>query len=126
MRRRDHEAAQRFADRRKRESDAPRLAVSVPRLQSLRLEVEERRSGISTAESAHIRRIVVASAPALFVLPCHDPRCKDGGHDVTHLVMHALRTGQLQFEGEDSCPGVIGTSSCQRILRYVGVAEYRD
>lgn len=126
MRRRDHEAALRFAERRQRETDAPRLAATVPRLQSLRLEVEERRSGISAAETAHIRRFVVASAPALFVLPCHDPRCKNGGHDVTHLIMHALRSGQRQFEGEDSCPGVIGSSSCQRILRYVGVAEYRD
>jgi hypothetical protein len=126
MRRRNFEAAQRFADRRQREDDAPRLATAVPRLQALRLEVEERRSGVSSAESTHIRRIVVDAAPALFVLPCHDERCRDGGHDVTSVVMHALRAGQPQFEGEDACPGLVGSALCQRVLRYVGIAEYRD
>lgn len=125
MWRRNQEAAQRFAERRQREDDAPRLAAVVPSLETLRLEVQESRSGISNPEASHIRHIVVAHAPALFVVPCHDAQCKDGGHDVTSEIMHALRSHLPRFEGEDACPGSVGTANCARVLRYVAVATYR-
>lgn len=125
MWRRDKEAAQRFAERRQREDDAPRLAVAIPDLQSLRLEVRECRAGISASDAAHTRYVVVASAPALFVLPCHDSRCKDGGHDVTWAITAALRSSKARFEGEDICCGLVGSSDCQRVLKYVGFATYR-
>ena len=125
MKRRNTEAAQRHADRRRREDEAPRLARAVPGLESLRLELQEVRSGISTTEAAHIKRVVVTHAPALFVLPCQDSNCRDGGHDVTSAVMRSLRSEEVRFEGEDACQGMVGTALCQRILRYVGVAEYR-
>ena len=123
--RRHGEAAQRFADRRKREDEAPRLQSEVPRLESLKLEVEERRSGGVVAEASHIRRIVIVNAPALFVLPCGDPSCKDGGHDVTHSMMRALQAGATRFEGEDVCTGQLGSATCQRILHYTAIAGYR-
>jgi hypothetical protein len=125
MNRRNMEAAQRQAERRRREDDAPRLAQTIPKLENLRLEIEERRPGISSAENAHIRRIVVLHAPALFLMQCQDPQCKDGGHDVTASIMRALRAHEPRFAGEDACNGWVGNAVCQRVLHYVGVAEYR-
>jgi hypothetical protein len=126
MWRRNDEAAQRFAERRQREDSAPRLSAAVPHLESLRLEVQETRSGIANSEAAHIRHIVVAHAPALFVVPCHDTQCKEGGHDITASIMYSLRSREKRFEGEDPCPGYVGAANCPRVLRYVGVAVYKD
>jgi hypothetical protein len=122
--RRFSEGAQRFAERRKREDEAPRLSAEVPRLRTLALEIEERGEGGPVAEPTHVRRVVVQHAPALFVLPCGDARCKDGGHDVTYAVMKALRAGETRFEGEDVCVGSVGTGQCSRVLRFVGIATY--
>lgn len=126
MWRRNDEAAQRAAERRQREDAAPRLKATVPQLESLRLEVQETRAGIANSEAAHIRHIVVAHAPALFVVPCHDTQCKDGGHDVTASILYALRSREQRFEGEDPCRGYVGTSNCARVLRYTGVAQYGE
>ena len=123
--RRNSEAAQRFAERRQREDESPRLQTEVPRLESLKLEIEERRAGGAVAESAHIRRVVVENAPALFLLPCGDSSCKDGGHDITRVVMHALQAGAPRVEGEDACNGQIGSATCSRVMRYVAIATYR-
>ncbi len=118
------EAAQRFAERRRREDESPRLIAEVPRLQSLTLEIDERSQGSPVAGPTHLRRVVVLHAPALFFLPCGDGRCKDGGHDVTCFVMRALRGGETRFEGDDSCAGSVGTASCSRLVRFVGTATY--
>jgi hypothetical protein len=126
MWRRNDEAAQRAAERRQREDAAPRLAATVPQLETLRLEVQETRAGISNSEAAHIRHIVVAHAPALFVVPCHDAQCKDGGHDVTSSILFALRSREQRFEGEDACRGYVGATNCARVLRYTGIAAYRE
>ena len=123
--RRVSEAALRAADRRRREDDAPRLHDAVPALDSLRLEIEERRGGGVLAGGTHIRRILVEHAPALFDLPCGDRTCKDGGHDLTRVILGALQTGVTRFEGEDPCSGWLGTAPCGSVLRYVGVATYR-
>ncbi len=124
--RRNGEAAQRFAERRQREDEAPRLRAVVPRLNDLKLEVEERRTGGVVAETSHIRRVVVEHAPALFILPCGDPSCKDGGHDVTFAVMRSLERNMTRFEGEDVCAGHVGTATCSRVLKYVGIASYTE
>jgi hypothetical protein len=124
MNRRYSEAAERFAERRRREDEAPRLHARVPGLVSLRLEVEERRSTSTVVESRHVRHIV-DSAPALFVLPCSDPVCKDGGHDVTGAMLRGLLSGAQRFEVEDSCSGDIGTAHCGRILKVIALATYR-
>jgi hypothetical protein len=115
-----------MAERRRREAAAPRLAALVPALEKLRLEILERSSNILRPEHSHTRHVVVASAPALFFLPCHDAQCKDGGHDLTAAILAALQTQQERFEGQDPCSGMVGTVSCTRVLGYVGVATYTN
>jgi hypothetical protein len=68
--RRGRAAAERSSERRRREDEAPRLAAVIPELESLRLEVSEKRGDIGVAEASHIRRVVVDHAPALFLIPC--------------------------------------------------------
>ena len=126
MNRRNRDAANRFAERRRREDEAPRLSTEAPKLDTLRLDLEERRPGVVSAEVSHIRRVVVAHAPAMFEVPCSDPSCQDGGHDLTNGIMRALRNGDEKFEGEDTCLGQVGNASCERVLRYVGTATYRS
>lgn len=57
FRTRNLEAAQRAAERRRRENEAPRLQELVPELETLRFEIEEHRAGIVLPESTHIRRV---------------------------------------------------------------------
>jgi hypothetical protein len=119
-------AAVRSAERRQREDEAPRLSQEVPELVSLSLEIEERSEGIGLIQQKHVRRVVVDSAPALFLLPCGDPKCDQGGHDVTQSIMRALRAHNVEFEGEDGCNGSLGAGICRRILHYQGFAKYRS
>ena len=125
MIRRHSEAAQRFAERRKREDEAPRLKATVPHLESLELEFKESRAGVQMADVTHKRRVVIDRAPALFELTCQDSACKDGGHDITHDVLQALRSGVERFDGEDVCHGQVGNAECRRVLSFVGHATYR-
>ena len=90
----------------------------------LKLEIEERSGASPVAEPTHVRRIVVEHAPALFMLTCGDARCKDGGHDITHAVMRQLRAGQTSFEGNDVCPGPVGSAQCSRVLHFIATATY--
>jgi hypothetical protein len=113
--------AVRFAERRKREDEAPRLHDQVPSLTSLLLEIEDR-SGVGGA--THTRRVVIDRAPALFLVQCGDPRCLDGEHDLTTTVMRSLRSRETSFKGEDDCRGSVGPSSCSRVLHFGAVAEY--
>jgi hypothetical protein len=69
--------------------------------------------------------VLVDRAPALFFVPCGDPRCVDGGHDLTHAIMRSLHAGETRFEGEDRCHGSVGSSECGHTLLYVGLATYR-
>lgn len=123
--RKQSEAALRYQERRQREDDAPRLCKEIPDLVRLTLDVEELARGGGGTQQKYVRRIVVENAPALFLLSCSDPRCTDGGHDVTTPIMHALRTHQTLFEGEHDCNGNLGPSVCPRVLRYKGTAEYQ-
>jgi hypothetical protein len=122
-RRNNPAAAQRFAERRRREQDAPRLREQVPNLVSLRLEIEER-SG--EAGIKHVRRVVIDHAPALFLVPCGDAKCPDGEHDLTSAVMQALRAHETSFHGKDGCTGKAGLSPCSREVRFDAVAQYRS
>lgn len=119
-------AALRAAERRERENAAPRLATEAPDLVSLRLEVEEKSGTSSAGQPKYTRFIVVTSAPALFLLPCGDANCVDGGHDVTSFMMTALRGRKTHFVGEDECRGSVGTSFCARVLHFTATAEYRE
>src|SRR5579864_8588173 len=118
---RNNPAALRFADRRQREDEAPKLRAQVPMLTSLRLVIEER-SGLGGVK--HVRRVVVDRAPALFLVPCGDPRCVEGEHDLTTTVMRALHIHETSFRGSDECGGLVGQSACQRVLVFHGAAEY--
>jgi hypothetical protein len=118
-------AAMRAAERREREDAAPRLSTEVPALASLRLGVEERSGKVAVSQPKYTRFVVVATAPALFLVPCGDSHCVDGGHDVTRTVMSALRAGRTHFDGEDECRGSVGSAFCNRVLHFEASAEYR-
>ena len=126
FRSRQSEASLQSAERRQREDRAPRLLAEVPFVDSLRLEIEERRQGAAVPETVHIRHVAVAHAPAMFELPCLDTTCSGGGHDVTVSILRALRSRLPKFEGEHSCNGTTRTAPCTRVLRYVANATYRD
>jgi hypothetical protein len=113
--------AVRFAERRRREDEAPRLSDQVPNLKSLRFEIEDR-CGVGAA--TYTRPMLIDRAPALFLIQCCDPRCIDGEHDLTTAVMQALRRGETSFEGEDACRGSVGPSACSRVLHFGAKAEY--
>ena len=115
-------AAQRFAGRRERENEAPKLSAQVPALASLRFDIEEQSGAGATR---YVRRFMVDSAPALFLVPCGDPRCQGEEHDLTMTVMRALRARETSFQGTDDCGGSIGTSPCLRVVRFDSTAEYR-
>ena len=123
--RKTSEAADRFNERRRREDEAPRLKTEFPTLQSLALEIRETSAGAATASSPmHIRRIMVDTAPALFVVPCGDARCQHGGHDITSVLRSHLRSHETRFEGEHECRGSTDDAMCSRVLRFVGTATY--
>jgi hypothetical protein len=121
---RSREAFLRFSERRRREDEARRLHEELPRLATLRLEIEERRGNATFAETKHVRHVVVARAPSLFVLPCGDPDCRDGGHDLTDPLVQRLRSGGTDFTVEDACAGDVRGAKCDRVVRLRAVATY--
>jgi hypothetical protein len=124
MMRRQKAAAERYAERRRREDSAPRLLTVVPSLKTLRLELEEHRGGFVGNTMAHIRPIVVERAPAVFFVPCGESGCRDGGHDISNIVLRALGRRDLRFEAEHSCDGRLGSGTCPCSLHIAGMAEY--
>ena len=121
---RNSEAAQRFAERRRREDAAPRIREVVPTLATLRLGIDERRGVTNAGNPKHVRLVVVDSAPALFDLPCGDRACKDGGHDMTDPVLRALQSRSARFELEDTCHGNIGKAFCGAVMHILITATY--
>lgn len=107
-----------MAERRRREDASPRLLAEVPELTGLSLAIEEHRPSGGLVDAGHTRRIVVQSAPALFVVPCTVSSCH-GQHDVTQSILRELRRRAARFEGEASC------DECGCSLRYVATATYR-
>jgi hypothetical protein len=116
--------AERYAERKQREDEAPRLSTQVAELVSLRLDIVDQPSG-GGPQIKYARKIVIENAPALFLLPCGDPRCTDSGHDITHAVMRALHNHETEFKGDDPCTGTLGLGTCNRILHFKGEAEYK-
>jgi hypothetical protein len=121
---RSREAHLRFAERRRREDEARRLHDEVPRLRTLKLEVEEHRREATIAETRHVRHIIVDRAPALFELPCNDPACRDGGHDLTDVMTQRLRSQATDFVIEDVCMGDVRGAACGRVIRLLATATY--
>lgn len=124
--RRGRAAAERTNERRRREDEAPRLAAVIPDLESLRIEISERRGDVEIADSSHIKRVVVEHAPALFLLPCGESSCKNGGHDITRAVLRGLETKSTTFSGDDPCMGQTGTAPCARTLVFTAHATYKS
>ncbi len=118
------EAAERFAERRRREDEAPRLKDVVPDLVACKIEIGERRPSITSPEISHTRHLVVDRAPAVLVIACSDPSCRDGGHDIGSALLRGLRDRRSPVEGEDTCHGSIGTAHCGRILTFRAIAQY--
>lgn len=125
--RRRSEHQQRFIERKKREDEAPRLVALAPTLESLRIEIHESspENPRPCPRATHVRHIMVATAPACFFVPCHDPACREGGHDATRDVLDALARQLSRFGGTKSCPGKVGLSPCARTLHYEATATYR-
>ncbi len=119
------EVAERRKARREREDSSRRLHDVVPKLERFHLEVSVEREGVVLMGTAHVRRFVVANAPALFVLPCTDEDCKDGGHDVTDGVVRSLQNSLERFDIVNRCNGQIGSTSCKRVMHLAGAAGYR-
>ncbi len=124
--RRGRAAAERTTERRRREDEAPRLSAAVPELETLKLEMSEKRGDVGIAEAAHIRRVVVEHAPALFIIPCGESSCRDGGHDITRAVLRGLEQKSTTYEGDDPCSGQTGTAPCSRVLVFTAHATYKS
>jgi hypothetical protein len=122
--RQQSEAASRFEERRKREDQAPRLHDEVPRLQSLRIQLDEYRQDGGSPLVSHTRHIVVERAPALFRFPCGERDCVDGGYDVTRAMLRVLATGSELIQGEQHCDGLRNGTTCRHKLRYTAHASY--
>ena len=116
-------AAQRSADYKKNEDESPRLAAGAPGLTSLRIEFTQR--GLA-GTTKHTKLVVVARAPALFMIACAQPACREGGYDITYDVMSALGRRSAEHSGESTCNGTTGSAPCSGVLSYRIIAEFRE
>jgi hypothetical protein len=110
--------------RAEREAAAGLLIGPAPDLKSLDLKIDEVRPGGGVDDVHYIRRIVVASAPALFEFPCSLSGCEDGGYDLTREILSALSARREEFTGELACQGHGRAGDCHRVLRYAATATY--
>ena len=118
------EAQLRVAARWQQADESSRLLTEIPDLQSLRIEIEQSEPGVSGAVFKHTQIIVVASAPALFLFPCGDSRCHEGGHDLTGEILGHLRRRDEKFGGQEACGGQVGYGNCGRVMKYSVTAAY--
>jgi hypothetical protein len=113
-------------ERWKREDAAARLREEIPSLATLRLELAESKRGTTTKEAMRIQHVIVDRAAALFLIPCSDTRCREGGHDITRELILALNRGVETVEGNSLCRGEINNDECGRELTYSATASYRQ
>jgi hypothetical protein len=99
------------------------LAAELPLLRSARIEIVE---NVANGSTKYTKHVVVARSPVLFIIPCGDPACKDGGHDITNEVMRAFRQHLKSAVGESSCGGTTGSAQCRRSIQFTVTAEYAD
>jgi hypothetical protein len=111
--------------RRQRENEAPRLKAVAPALVELKLRLHSMQASLPVPGSEYVKVIPVQHASAHFEIPCSDTRCKDGGHDLTHDILRALRHEEGEIEGEDACRGTTGSAECGRSLKYSVSATYK-
>jgi hypothetical protein len=60
----------------------------------------------------------------MLIVPCSDPACRDGGHDITSELLRGFRARRVEIRGEDACNGDIGTVHCGRVLTFTAIAEF--
>jgi len=121
---RNAEAQERYQQRQQRENEAPRLAAEFPSLKSLKLNMTFLR-GEGAAQSSHVRVIVIERAPAVFHVPCADRACRGGGHELTPIVMAALREKKTSFSGTAPCDGTTTAGlACTGELKFEATATY--
>lgn len=124
-RRRDFgDVAARRQARRERDAASARLRDRVPGLRALHFEIQVSQGGEEIQTARHVKRFVVAQAPASFVLDCTDPSCRGGGHDLTERVLAELDAGRERFESQDPCRGRSSDRECGRVLRVTAIASY--
>src|SRR5690606_10081913 len=111
-------------ERWQREDEAPLLLAESETLKTLKITTEERRWGNPGSGSRYTRHVIVARAAARFEIPCSEPKCQDGGHDITLDVLRGLRERQTKIEGTSVCHGTIGDNPCERVLEYEALATY--
>ncbi|MEZ4441189.1 MAG: hypothetical protein R3B72_18965 [Polyangiaceae bacterium] len=112
--------------RREREDAADRLIETVPALESLTFEIDDEPRDQSSLPLSYVRHVVLATAPALFDLPCGDNKCEEGGHDFTSTILKGLRRGHTQLRGRSRCRGHKGSEPCTRELAFRLEATYQD
>lgn len=117
-------AMKRTAERLERETDVKPLLSETPELRSLFIEIAESNRQDTMPSVPYIRRFVLDSALALFWVPCGDPRCEGGGHDITLDVLAGLRARRERVEGEDFCNGEVGGALCSRKVKFAAIATY--
>jgi hypothetical protein len=108
-------------ERRQREDSAPRINEMFPQLSALSIHVDEHSSVLSPR---YVRRVVIQNAPALFILPCSDPNCSDGGHDISSDIIGQVRSKRREFDGSHVCGGWIGSRQCGRTIWFHCEASY--
>jgi hypothetical protein len=114
------------SERWERENEAPRLLDVVGGLRSLRLELWESCDGEPTAGTRYIKHIIVARSAAHFEIPCSNPDCSGGGHDLSDELLAGLRKRQTRVRGTDACRGMVGDGPCKQILHYSASALFED
>jgi hypothetical protein len=125
MRQREPEQLESTAEHRRREDTAPRLGDEVKGLESLRLRFEDIRADGRMLAIAYTKPIVVATASACFDIRCMEARC-NGWHDLTVVVLRALREAKTFFVGQNECSGMMGDMPCDHTLAYVCEATYSN
>ena len=96
------------------------MAEKIPLLRCAKIEIIEH---VANGSTRYIKRVAERS-PALFVIPCGDAKCQDGGHDITAELMHWLHQRLLTASGEHRCAGMTGSAECLRRIQFTLTAEY--
>lgn len=114
------------SERWQREDESRRLSLEVQGLLTLKIVIEEWRDEQFISGARYTKHVIVTGAPARFEVPCGEPRCLDGGHDITSELMRALRDQRATVEGRSECRGGFGDRGCTRVVRFAAFATYSD
>lgn len=118
------DAAERFAERRRQEDEAPRLRDAVPELLTCKIELSTSRASSVTPDVTHTRHLIVDRASTMIFVACSDPACRDGGYDIGSTIVRGLRDRRTEIRGDDACNGNVGAAHCGRLLQYRAIATF--